>query len=1355
MLGHALPHPNVRPHCLMARLADSSTHFLSRNNPRRGFALLITVTLLAFLVLLLVSLASLTRVETQVAANTQQIAHARQNALLALNIALGQLQKYAGPDQRVTATADLVADTDKTGTATPSPLFASTTHIKVKPGARYWTAAWGNTESVIRYDRAPNQIPPTTTINGVPPNRRGVTPGLLNWLISGNESAVFTTNAAGGIVAGTGLSYAPADAIDLSDLSHPTVKGTPAVILVGPNAIGTGANAEKDYVVAPLVSITAPASLIPGADPGTSESPAPPIPVGRYAWWVGDEGVKARINLQNGYQKISDPSERSDAQINTFITSQRSAIEFMDRDPSGTTSPTRIGTDFDFTNTSIPRILSASHLSFSSTDVAAQARLASTAKNRFHDLTATSYGLLSDTYAGGLKKDLTADIADNSNDASYRPADTSLVFPSLSAGTVDPYHPTWGLIRNWARINPVANTNPITPVVPTPTNGGIYPTIAYFSLGFNYDLEGGVSKMVFYPIISLHNPYPQAIAAANYEVAIRFGPNARFTIQIDPNGEYVRDGNGTVLTDPVFDSNGNPVIDANGQPVTTPRTDINYTDYTIFNLHNIEATSQNEASTAIPTFFRLKIRGQSIPPGQRHLYVLPDSLHNTAYNYSAPPILERAPDTALGLGESNYFTLPGPVIDLSAVNQYARVRLRVSTGNEASGGIKYADMSLALGANNAFGSSTTWNPNATGIYQAMLGVYPTVSHLLNFANTTGFSAGNGFYCTTQAVGDLVSAKQIPPTNGTSAFRMATGYEAGGWWSSQWKMGFVHGFYPSRFVADGTLRARHIMATSLENYDQRPDGNNRGIDDRVAAGIFGARFADANQDQGRDPHPGVGYYRYTTGVDGGPDNGNTTEGTRYAILWDVLESPDRLLSLGQLQHVPFSRYDFQPSYLFGNSYANKRIPRNLTYRSSKLRRGDQEPTVAPSIPIFDTSWLLNRALWDRYFVSGVPSTWTQTDIDNRTPLPNARMTYYAAGGQQVTLNKIKFSGGTNTAYDAAAANLLVAGAFNINSTSEQAWRAIFAGTYRIPLNSDYAQSGDTVDATIPYPRFSHNLVQSGDTVYPARPVTMKPYPAVSGSGDGQFSTKVRNTMYLGNRGLFLNLGNNAMPEHSSADTIVAELARAMVQEIRFRGPFLSLSDFVNRPLIASEHSVPSDPPTTGHTPDAKAIAGIKGALQAAMDNMNPAVAQVNPVTYQQKGTSGYKTGQAYPRYDWDSENAVGGFINTDPSNTFPSDQVHRSPFAMAPKMLTQGDILSSLGPMLSPRSDTFTIRTYGEKINPVTQVIEGRAWCEAVVQRLPDYVDSTQAATATATGVNVTYGRRFQVVSLRWLSPQDI
>ncbi|MEN9841720.1 MAG: hypothetical protein RL376_1520, partial [Verrucomicrobiota bacterium] len=82
-----------------------------KRNPAQGFALLVTIVLVAFLVLIVVGLATFTRVETQVAANSQQVAQARQNAVMALNLALGQLQKYAGPDQAVTARADITSAT--------------------------------------------------------------------------------------------------------------------------------------------------------------------------------------------------------------------------------------------------------------------------------------------------------------------------------------------------------------------------------------------------------------------------------------------------------------------------------------------------------------------------------------------------------------------------------------------------------------------------------------------------------------------------------------------------------------------------------------------------------------------------------------------------------------------------------------------------------------------------------------------------------------------------------------------------------------------------------------------------------------------------------------------------------------------------------------------------------------------------------------------------------------------------------------------------------------------------------------------------------------------------------------------
>ena len=93
-------------------------------------------------------------------------------------------------------------------------------------------------------------------------------------------------------------------------------------------------------------------------------------------------------------------------------------------------------------------------------------------------------------------------------------------------------------------------------------------------------------------------------------------------------------------------------------------------------------------------------------------------------------------------------------------------------------------------------------------------------------------------------------------------------------------------------------------------------------------------------------------------------------------------------------------------------------------------------------------------------------------------------------------------------------------------------------------------------------------------------------------------------------------------------------------------------------------------------------------------------------------------------------------------------------------LTQGDIMTALAPVLFPRSDTFVIRAYGQAVNPTTGATEGHAWCEATVQRVPDYFDTTNGAELAPTdpaltSLNQTFGRRFKIVSFRWLTRSDI
>jgi hypothetical protein len=91
-------------------------------------------------------------------------------------------------------------------------------------------------------------------------------------------------------------------------------------------------------------------------------------------------------------------------------------------------------------------------------------------------------------------------------------------------------------------------------------------------------------------------------------------------------------------------------------------------------------------------------------------------------------------------------------------------------------------------------------------------------------------------------------------------------------------------------------------------------------------------------------------------------------------------------------------------------------------------------------------------------------------------------------------------------------------------------------------------------------------------------------------------------------------------------------------------------------------------------------------------------------------------------------------------------------------LQQGDILQSLGPILQARSDYFRIRTCGEALDSTGKVL-ARAWCEAYVQRNSSFTDPTDLAhtkpAVLNSNVNRAFGRRFDIVSFRWLNQNEI
>lgn len=215
-----------------------------RPDKQRGFALLVTIVLVAFLVLILVGLATFTRVETQVADNSQQLTKARQNAIGALNIALGQLQRQAGPDQAVTARSEL-----SSGGGLPA-------------NQAFITGVWDTSAG------APAAAPTA-------------------WLVSGTEPPNAINNILGNILTPVGAGLASFN----DDL---TTAANNWVFLVFDNSVGGTTAAEQARRVRVLKQpLQAPTASLPGY----SATAAGSATIGHYAYWVGDEGVKASASL--------------------------------------------------------------------------------------------------------------------------------------------------------------------------------------------------------------------------------------------------------------------------------------------------------------------------------------------------------------------------------------------------------------------------------------------------------------------------------------------------------------------------------------------------------------------------------------------------------------------------------------------------------------------------------------------------------------------------------------------------------------------------------------------------------------------------------------------------------------------------------------------------------------------------------------------------------------------------------------------------------------------------------------------------------------------------------------------------
>jgi hypothetical protein len=407
--------------------------------------------------------------------------------------------------------------------------------------------------------------------------------------------------------------------------------------------------------------------------------------------------------------------------------------------------------------------------------------------------------------------------------------------------------------------------------------------------------------------------------------------------------------------------------------------------------------------------------------------------------------------------------------------------------------------------------------------------------------------------------------------------------------------------------------------------------------------------------------------------------------------------------------------YRPSYAIGNSLADPRIPLESLYTNLSDNIWTATDARIDAGYHYDHSYLLNEALWDSYFLSTVPRSVTSRQMEevafalanNRLKLRrNPRLLWRQARelveaglpAPQAYMAIRDRSDDDLKSYDLASSMLLLDGAFNVNSTSVHAWSALLGSFFGAKVKGkDGVQPGDEYES--PFLRINE--------------------PLGSAIKDGDNVNSASEEAYLGYRSL--------------SQSEIRALATEIVIQVKRRGPFRSLAEFVNRTLPEGDSSLSSDW-------EADALRGtLSTAIEAAGINED-----FRDEMIEAKKNRNFDLELKATKKPGGSTAAAGPAASN------------------APGFLTQADLLSRLGPCLSARSDTFRVRVYGEAM--ATMGADGNGdeshfRGEAIFQRLPDVVEQNEATSGAAdpsdhddwNGLH----RTFALIGFRWLRDNEI
>jgi len=1300
----------------------------------KGFALVVTVSLLVLLSVIALGLLSLSTVTLRSGTQEQAQTEARANARLALQIAIGELQKQLGPDQRISANGAILSES-----AVSHP---------------HWNGVWDSwiagpkATAAVKADY-PSAESHHQTIGSQPdasmrPEYEQKDEHFRSWLVS------LAPNEAGNMVSARDLV--------LNGKPIPT-KDDQAIQLVGKGSLGDAAN-TTDFVTARLINVSS--SSAQGA--------------GRYAWWVGDESQKARV-MHDSYD--STPPANNAEKI------------YRGQSP-GSTGTKMIKDLEDITIAQEARLKSMPTQNTLDLVVDTNATGKQPSKKNYHSITAFSQSVLADVREGGLKRDLSVILERPINESEtsdefmlYRFDDQGEARVPIQdlAAYYQLYQddPTWaGGRRGGVKYTstPLANSIQVTsPDYGTPATRNQY--LRQYTALYTNPVPIKVQFLLAFGATPITDEDKTYITGRN--LIIRPSDTHKLLLGVIPVITLWNPNNTPLAMN--ANANVSQVFKMSAPPIALElrkyRADGSIHNNGTYNLNFAfggGGDSDGRAARLYPHIIQLRFantRPIVFEPGEVKIFSLPAS---------AGGKLSANGGAFRSTGESEALYLHEPVNAWDPFGFFvAHHSARASEGNATTPGDAYrcapggGRWHMFFGANDSITTRVLTESTATAGqmiarmsetrgagFQFYLMDYNHArmgSGTLHFRNyqfmsrfggptglggaggnevfnaalmTPGFPGGVAPIPFDAAANSIPGSQLIGAVGSDEAiafleFSMAAGCET----SSSAVGGFSGGRrITSRPFQHGSIIAAPFLdqADRASQYDYGWDwqvGKINNVEDSIIQGEPGtgrSHFGGGYTLEAGATHvvqqdlpvlPPISIASLSHAHLGGFSLGNapsvsTATANEDNWRYNGIPSPwvpgdfHRVTATGQGGLAPHIMQ------AIGNSYAHPNIPADKAQitksRFFNLLFGAQD------VPYVDHSYLANKALWDKFFFSSMSPQPAKVELfggtertaknvaddfffgDGTKPLPNRRITHYKNNFDQVKLDTLFTQSGafTNGLADKIAAHLMVDGAFNVNSTSLEAWKVLFSSLRGKPVA--HYQSGKT-----PLESVSSDKTPVNPGMLPnAKPVASSDISSPNEPAD----------QWRAGREL--------------TDAEITQLATAMVRQVKLRGPFLSMSEFINRRLDASN---------TGGM-------ALKGALQAALDDPDVSI------------NAQFRTPNTNRMLDGEVTGIPFAFLDA-----------AKGPIAYGSQpYVDQADVLRGFAEQLTPRGDTFVIRTYGDSLDASGRVV-ARAWCEAVVQRIPDYVDpqdDNHIRTADLQSEsNRKFGRSLNIISFRWLHPNEV